>query len=314
MGDILVTGGAGFIGSHVVDAYVQAGFSVAVVDDLSTGKRENLNPLARFYRVDITDREALKEVFEREHPRYVNHHAAHINLRQSVEDPLHDAEVNILGTLNVLELSRIYGVEKVIFASTGGALYGEVEKLPVEETYPPSPLSPYGVAKYSAEQYLRYYAAIWGLPYVALRYGNVYGPRQDPLGEAGVVAIFSRRILRGEPCMVFGDGTRTRDYVFVGDVAEANLRALGAPSGEYNIGTGKETSVLELVRIFEEIVGRKVEVLFTEERKGEVSRIALCTEKARALLSWSPRVTLREGLERTFAWFVEEERHEGDGA
>ncbi len=311
---VLVTGGAGFVGSHVVDAYLQAGFSVTVVDDLSTGRRENVNPRARFYQVDIRDRQALFEVFSRERPRYVNHHAAHINLRHSVEDPLLDASVNILGTLNVLELSREFGVERVIFASTGGALYGEVEELPVSEDYPPSPLSPYGVAKYAAECYLRYYEAVWGIPYVALRYGNVYGPRQDPRGEAGVVAIFSERILKGEPCVVFGDGTKTRDYIFVEDVAWANLLALSAPPGAYNIGTGRETSVLELLALFERIVGRKVEVLFSEERKGEISRIALSIEKAKNALSWEPKVPLEEGLARTFSWFAGGVCHAGHGS
>ncbi|MBC7217844.1 MAG: NAD-dependent epimerase/dehydratase family protein [Candidatus Caldatribacterium sp.] len=311
---ILVTGGAGFIGSHVVDAYLAAGFSVAVVDDLSTGRRENVNPQARFYQVDIRDKSALSEVFSRERPRYVNHHAAHINLRHSVEDPLFDASVNILGTLNVLELAREFGVEKIVFASTGGALYGEVEELPVSEDYPPVPLSPYGVAKYAAECYLRYYEAVWGIPYVALRYGNVYGPRQDPRGEAGVVAIFSERILEGKPCVVFGDGTKTRDYVFVGDVARANLLALSAPSGAYNIGTGKETSVLELVALFERVAGRTVEVVFSEERKGEISRIALSIEKAKNILAWEPQVSLEEGLAETFLWFAEEMRRESHGS
>lgn len=311
---VLVTGGAGFIGSHVVDAYLEAGFSVAVVDNLATGNRKNLNPRARFYEVDIRDRKALHEVFVRERPQFVNHHAAQINLRFSVDDPLYDASVNILGTLNVLELSREFGVERVIFASTGGALYGEVKELPVSEECTPFPLSPYGVAKYAAECYLRYYEAVWGIPYVALRYGNVYGPRQDPKGEAGVIAIFSERILRGEPCVVFGDGTKTRDYVFVADVARANLLALSAPPGAYNIGTGKETSVLELLTLFERVAGRKIEVVFAPERKGEISRIALSAEKAREVLSWEPRVSLEEGLARTFLWFAEEMRHAGHGS
>lgn len=311
---ILVTGGAGFIGSHVVDTYLEAGFSVAVVDNLVTGSRRNLNPQARFYEVDVRDRDALREVFRKERPRFVNHHAAQINLRSSVDDPLYDASVNILGTLTVLELSREFGVEKVIFASTGGALYGEVEELPVSEERVPAPLSPYGVAKYAAECYLRYYEAVWGIPYVALRYGNVYGPRQDPKGEAGVIAIFSERILRGEPCVVFGDGTKTRDYVFVADVAQANLFALSAPPGAYNIGTGRETSVLELLALFEQVVKRKVDVVFAPERKGEISRIALSVERAKRAFSWVPRVSLEEGLERTFFWFAEEMRCAGYGS
>ncbi|MEN3203463.1 MAG: NAD-dependent epimerase/dehydratase family protein [Atribacterota bacterium] len=311
---ILVTGGAGFIGSHVVDAYLEAGFSVVVVDNLVTGSKKNLNPRARFYEVDIRNREALSAVFARERPQFVNHHAAQVNLRFSVDDPLFDASVNILGTLNVLELSKEFGVQKIIFASTGGALYGEVEYLPVPEEYTPMPLSPYGVAKHAVECYLRYYEAIWGIPYVALRYGNVYGPRQDPKGEAGVIAIFSQRILRGEPCIVFGDGRQTRDYVFVEDVARANLLALSAPSGAYNIGTGRETSVLELLALLECAAGRKIEVVFAEERKGEISRIALSIEKARKVLSWEPWVSLEEGLLKTFLWFAEEMHHEGHGS
>lgn len=311
---VLVTGGAGFIGSHVVDTYLEAGFSVAVVDNLVTGNRKNLNPQARFYEVDICDRRALREVFARERPQFVNHHAAQINLRHSVDDPLYDASVNILGTLNVLELSREFGVEKVIFASTGGALYGEVEELPVSEERTPTPLSPYGVAKYAAECYLRYYEAVWEIPYVALRYGNVYGPRQDPKGEAGVIAIFSERILRGEPCVVFGDGTKTRDYVFVADVARANLLALSAPPGAYNIGTGKETSVLELLALFAKVAGREIEVVFAPERKGEISRIALSAEKAKRVLSWEPQTSLEEGLAQTFLWFAEEMRRAGHGS
>lgn len=300
---VLVSGGAGFIGSHVVDNYLAAGYQVVVVDDLSTGKKANLNPAATFYQVDITDSATLRRVFEKEKPDLVNHHAAQINLRRSVEDPTFDAWVNILGSLNLMELSRQFRVEKFIFASTGGAIYGEPDVLPVSEDAIASPLSPYGVAKRSVEMYLEYYQKVWGLEYVALRYGNVYGPRQDPQGEAGVVAIFCGRILRGKPCVIFGDGRKTRDYVYVEDVARANLLAVFAPSGVYNIGTGRETSVLELVELLEKISGRKVEVVFEKERKGEINRIALSCEKAQRILGWVPEVDFLEGLRKTFNFF-----------
>lgn len=305
MVDILVTGGAGFIGSWVVDRYIQEGFSVAVVDNLSTGDRENLNPQASFYEVDITSGEELEKVFAKEKPRYVNHHAAQINLRYSVENPLFDASVNILGSLNVFEMSIRFGVERVIFASTGGAIYGEVNTLPATEDLLPAPLSPYGVSKYAVEKYLEYYKAVQGLDYVALRYGNVYGPRQNPEGEAGVIAIFSSRFLQEKPCVIFGDGTKTRDYVYVEDVARANVLALSAPSGVYNIGTGKETSVLALLNLLEKVSGKEVHRFFSEERKGEINRIALSFEKARKVLCWSPETSLEEGMRRTLSWFAE---------
>jgi UDP-glucose 4-epimerase len=306
MAEILVTGGAGFIGSWVVDWYLREGFSVAVVDNLSTGNRKNVNPRASFYEVDITSGKDLEEVFVRERPRYVNHHAAQINLRYSVENPLFDASVNILGSLQVLEASVRFGVKRVIFASTGGAIYGEVAKLPVGEDTLPTPLSPYGVAKYAVEKYLEYYQRVWGLDYVAFRYGNVYGPRQNPEGEAGVIAIFASRMLQGKPCVVFGDGRKTRDYVYVEDIARANLLALSCPPGVYNLGTGKETSVLELLELFRKISRKEVRWSFGEERKGEINRIALSFEKARNALPWSPQVELEEGMQRTLSWFTEQ--------
>ena len=311
---VLVSGGAGFIGSHVVDGYLVAGYQVVVVDNLSTGKRSNLSPDASFYQVDITDSAALRKVFEIEKPDLVNHHAAQVNLRRSVEDPIFDARVNVLGSLNLIELSRQFRVEKFIFASTGGAIYGEPGALPVKEESATSPLSPYGVAKRSVEMYLEYYYRVWGLEYVALRYGNVYGPRQDPYGEAGVVAIFCGKILEGKPCVIFGNGKKTRDYVYVEDVARANLLAVFAPSGVYNIGTGKETSVLEIVEMLERVSGRKVEVVFDEECKGEINRIALSCEKAREILGWVPEVSFPEGLERTFRFFEGEMQNAGYGS
>lgn len=304
MAKVLISGGAGFIGSHIAEAYLASGFDVVVVDNLSTGKRENLPRGVTFYEGDITSLSDMEEIFFREKPDYVNHHAAQINLRRSTEEPLFDARVNILGSISLLELSVKYRVKKFIFASTGGAIYGEVKTLPAREDMPALPLSPYGVAKRSVELYLNYYHKVQGLDFVALRYGNVYGPRQDPRGEAGVVAIFISRIIKGEPCIIFGDGRKTRDYVYIEDIARANLLALSA-SGIYNLGTGKETSVLDLVEVLKKVSGEDFPVVFGEERKGEIDRIALSSEKAREALGWIPSFSLEEGISHTWEWFKE---------
>jgi len=301
---VLISGGAGFIGSHIAEAYLASGFDVVVVDNLSTGKRENLPRGVTFYEGDITSLSDMEEIFFREKPDYVNHHAAQINLRRSTEEPLFDARVNILGSISLLELSVKYRVKKFIFASTGGAIYGEVKTLPAREDMPALPLSPYGVAKRSVELYLNYYHKVQGLDFVALRYGNVYGPRQDPRGEAGVVAIFISRIIKGEPCIIFGDGRKTRDYIYIEDIARANLLALSA-SGIYNLGTGKETSVLDLVEVLKKVSGEDFPVVFGEERKGEIDRIALSSEKAREALGWTPSFSLEEGISHTWEWFKE---------
>ena len=303
MAKVLISGGAGFIGSHIAEAYLASGFDVVVVDNLSTGKRENLPRGVTFYEGDITSGD-MEEIFFREKPDYVNHHAAQINLRRSTEEPLFDARVNILGSISLLELSVKYRVKKFIFASTGGAIYGEVKTLPAREDMPALPLSPYGVAKRSVELYLNYYHKVQGLDFVALRYGNVYGPRQDPRGEAGVVAIFISRIIKGEPCIIFGDGRKTRDYIYIEDIARANLLALSA-SGIYNLGTGKETSVLDLVEVLKKVSGEDFPVVFGEERKGEIDRIALSSEKAREALGWTPSFSLEEGISHTWEWFKE---------
>lgn len=300
---VLLTGGAGFIGSHVAEAYLREGIEVAVVDDLSSGRQENLPEGARFYRVDVRDRVGLEEVFKAERPEVVNHHAAQIDVRRSVEDPVFDASVNVVGSLNLLELSVKYGVSRFVFASTGGAIYGEPKDLPADESTPPAPLSPYGTSKLCVENYLGYYHRVWGLNYVSLRYGNVYGPRQDPHGEAGVVAIFCGRILSGKPCVVFGDGTQTRDYVYVEDVARVNVLALTSPVGVFNVGTGLRTSVLDLLKALKAVSGREVAVEFAPERRGEVKHISLCGERARRVLGFSPSVGLEEGIRRTFAYF-----------
>lgn len=320
MSTVLVTGGAGFIGSHVVDALIAEGHQVVVVDDLSSGKEENLNPKATFYRMDIGDPQ-LSQVFAKEKIEWVNHHAAQIDVRRSVADPQNDARINILGLLNLLESCQRYGVKGVVFASSGGVVYGEPDDLPVAEDHPKGPLSPYGVSKLSSEYYLYCYHRVHGLPYIALRYGNVYGPRQDPHGEAGVVAIFTGKMLQGEPPTIFGDGEQLRDYVFVEDVVRANLlgmRTLGqAPvpncpdERAYNIGTGVGTSVNELFSRLATIVGFRGEPRRGPERKGELRRIYLAVSKAERELGWRPKVTLEEGLRRTASFFRERSQDVG---
>ena len=301
---ILVTGGAGFIGSHVVDALIERGHEVAVVDDLSTGKREHINPRARFYHLDIRDAQGLEEVFAAERPEIVNHQAARANVRESMEKPILYAEVNVIGSLNLLELSRKYGVEKFIYASTGGAVYGEPEYLPADEAHPINPLDPYGASKHFVEHYLYLYGVNYGLRYTILRYPNVYGPRQDPYGEAGVVAIFTGQMLRGEQAVINGSGEQERDFVYVGDVVEANLLALDrGDGGIYNLGWGFGTSVNEIFARLKEITGYEKEAVHGPPKKGEVFKICLDATKARRELGWVPRISLDEGLRMTVEYF-----------
>ena len=300
---ILVTGGAGFIGSHVVDACLAAGHDVLVVDNLCTGKRENLNPRARFHELDILDTKAA-DLIRDERPDVVNHHAAQMDVRRSVADPLFDARTNVLGTIALLEASRQAGVKKVLFVSSGGAVYGEQETFPAPETHPTWPVSPYGVSKRSGELYCHFYFAEYRMPFVAFRYANVYGPRQDPHGEAGVVAIFSGRMLRGEPVTVNGDGTQTRDYVFVGDVARMSLLALERDAtGPVNIGTGIETDVNQLARTLLEVSGSRSEVRHGPAKAGEQRRSVVDIRRAADVFGWRPEVSLRDGLARTLEFF-----------
>jgi len=300
---VLVTGGAGFIGSNIVDALVNLRHNIFVVDNLSTGKKENINPNAVFYGIDITEKEMLESVFKKVHPEIVFHAAAQIDVRKSVENPQFDGEVNIIGSINVFELSVKYGVKRIVFSSTGGALYGEPSRIPADENTPVEPLSAYGVAKFACEQYLNYFKRLYGLEAVVLRYGNVYGPRQDPLGEAGVIAIFTHRILNNKQPIVYGDGTQTRDYVFVEDVVKANLLSINGKEGTYNIGTGIETSVNQLLELFSRITGNALKAEYAPARKGEVSRIALDCEKVKKELGFVPEVLLEEGLRRTVEWY-----------
>lgn len=301
---ILVTGGAGFIGSNIVDACIKAGHKVVVVDNLSSGKKTNVNPGAHFYRVDITDASGIRKVFAREKVDIVSHHAAQIDVRKSVADPAFDARINILGALNVLEAAKITGVNKVVFSSSGGTIYGECGRKAPDETFRGRPLSPYGITKYSLEFYLAYYSAIHKMKFTCLRYANVYGPRQDPHGEAGVVAIFSERMLRNEDLSIFGDGKQERDYVFVEDVVRANIAALSKGDNEIiNIGTGVRTSVNDLFCEMAAVSGYAREPIYKPARSGELMKSFLNIAKARSILGWKPQVTLSEGLKRTIAYF-----------
>jgi UDP-glucose 4-epimerase len=300
---VLVTGGAGFIGSHVTDALVAAGHDVIVVDDLSTGKRANLNPKARFHQLDIQDPKVI-ELIRDERPAALNLHAAQMDVRRSVADPLFDARVNILGTVNLLEAARKANVRRVMFVSSGGAVYGEQEKFPAPESHPTNPVSPYGVSKRAGELYAFFYQAEYQLAFVALRYANVYGPRQDPHGEAGVVAIFSEKMLRGEPVTINGDGKQTRDYVFVGDVVRANVLALeSTATGPFNIGTGVETDVNELARLLLAASGSRAEIRHGPAKQGEQRRSVVDSKRATDVLGWRPETPLAEGLRRTVEWF-----------
>lgn len=266
---ILVTGGAGFIASHIVDAYIQLGHNVTILDNLSTGSRKNVNPKAKFVHQDIRDADAMHALFGKGRFDAVNHHAAQIDVRRSVADPVFDASVNLLGALTLLEECVKGGVSKVVFASSGGAIYGEQDYFPADEAHPTRPISPYGVAKLSTEQYLFYYNAVHGLDFVSLRYGNIYGPRQNPEGEAGVVSIFTSRMLAGSPVVINGDGRQTRDYVFVGDIVRANVLALDFKgSNTFNVGTGIESDVNTLFRIIKRETGSPCEETHGPAKKG----------------------------------------------
>lgn len=302
---ILVTGGAGFIGSHIVDALIEKGHSVVVVDNLSTGKRENVNKKARFYKADIKSRE-LEKIFQKERPNFVNHQAAQKNVRISIENPRLYLEDNGIGTINVLENCKKYGIKKIVFASTGGAIY-DSRVLPAKEDITKiNPLSPYGITKLVGELYLKFYSEVFGLKCVSLRYNNVYGPRQDFEGEAGVVAIFTNQMLNGKVPIIFGDGNQSRDFVYVGDVVRANIMAIEdskADNKTFNVGTCTETSVNKLFNMLKNMTGYKGNTLHTKAKKGEVRRMFLSYEKINKTLGWQPEVTFEEGLEETVEWY-----------
>lgn len=303
---LLVTGGAGFIGSRVASSFADEGYSVIIIDNLSTGKRENIPQGIKFYHLDICNNIELEEVFSKEKPQYVSHHAAQVNVRRSVSDPCFDAQVNILGTINVLENCQRSNVHKIVFASSGGVLYGEGNDLPFDEESTLRPSSPYGVSKCSGEYYLRCYAQLYGLEFTSLRYSNVYGPGQDPLGEAGVIAIFISEMLKGDSPTIFGDGEQLRDYVYVDDVIMANKLALEkGGGGVFNIGTGRPTSVNELFKMIAALIGFPNKPIYAPRRQGEIFKNFLNIAKPEVLLGWKPRTQLEGGLKKTIAYFKE---------
>jgi len=313
---VLVTGGAGFIGSHVVDAYIRSGHEVVVVDDFSTGRHENLASGIRVHEMDVGDK-SFRKIVSDVQPEVVNHHAAQVSVGLSVENPAEDARLNILGSLAVFEACAQAGVRRLIFSSSGGAIYGDQKDIPCVEIARPIPRSPYGIAKYASEHYLRYYGEVWGLRSVVLRYSNVYGPRQQSVGEAGVISIFCKRILDGEPLAINGDGDQTRDFVFVEDAARANIQALEfllsdqcmANGGEvsqwiFNIGTGTETTINQLANYMIQVAERPIRVVHRVAKPGEQRRSAVSARRAREVLGWQPQVDLQDGLRATLKWFA----------
>ncbi len=302
---VLVTGGAGFIGSHIVEKLVQLEYRVLVVDDLSTGKLRNVPRGVSFYHTDINE-SAVEEIFAREKPSFVFHHAAQISVSNSVRDPIKDSRVNITGTIKLIEAARRYGVDKFIFASTGGALYGDPALTPCSEDHSIIPLSPYGLSKYTCEMYMALYRRLYRLNFVALRYGNVYGPRQDPRGEAGVVAIFSEAMAEKKPIQIFGDGQQQRDFVYVDDVVNANIIAMKEGIvGPFNIGTGVGSSINDIFKILSTQFNYKRSPVYAPARPGDVWKISLDYSKAKQGMGWEPEVPIVEGLEITAQSFME---------
>lgn len=300
---ILITGGAGFIGSHIADACIRAGYTTHIIDNLSTGARANIPPEAVFHEMDIRS-DKPKQLWEQEQFSVLIHTAAQMNVRKSVEDPVMDADINVLGSLNLLEAGRRNGLQKVVFSSTGGAVYGEPVYAPQDEQHPINPVSPYGITKRSLEHYLSYYTKEYGIQTVSLRYANVYGPRQNSKGEAGVVAIFTEQMLAGRTCYINGDGQQTRDYIYVADVVEANMKALSTNhSATYNVGTGRETSVVALFDQLKNVIDPEVEPRHREAMPGEQQRSVIDSGKLSEELSWQQHYTLEEGLRETVAWF-----------
>jgi len=301
---VLVTGGAGFIGSHVADACLAAGHDVAIIDDLSTGWRQNLPEGARFHEANICDADTIERVFAEERPEAICHLAARADVRESMVKPVLYAQTNIIGSLMLLEMARKYHSRKVVYASTGGAVYGEPEYLPVDEEHPINPLDPYGASKHHVEHYLYIYRAHFGVDYTALRFPNVYGPRQDPYGEAGVVAIFANQMLKGETPVIYGSGQQERDFVYVADIARANALALTAAGGEIlNLGSGIGTSINTIFQHLRTITGCDCDEVHGPTKQGEVFRTYLNAARAKASLGWEPEVSLVEGLTRTVAHF-----------
>ena len=301
---ILITGGAGFIGSNIADKYIENGHDVVIVDNLETGRFSNINPKAKFYQMDIRSPE-LESVFLDEKPQVVNHHAAQMDVRRSVVDPKYDADVNVLGSLNLLENARKYQVEHILYSSSGGTVYGEPEYLPCDENHPIHPICPYGATKYMFELYLDMYRYMYDMRYTVFRYPNVYGPRQDPHGEAGVVAIFTGQILKNLPIMITGDGKQQRDFVFVGDVANANVLATenAKDSNVYNLGSATPTDINQIFMALKEITGYPGEAKHGPAKLGETRKIYLNADKIKSNLGWEPTVSLMDGLRATVDYF-----------
>jgi UDP-glucose 4-epimerase len=301
----LITGGAGFIGSHLVDRLIKDGHTIAIIDNLSTGKKENLNKKANFYKIDICNAK-IREIFKKEKPEIVFHLAAQIDVRKSVQNPIEDAQINILGSLNILENCKEFGVKKIIFISSGGAIYGEAKIVPTPESYPANPLSPYGIAKLAIEKYLNYYYEVFNLPFISLRLANVYGPRQNPKGEAGVVAIFTDKLLNNQIPVINGDGTQTRDYVFVNDVVDAAIlafKSLKLRKPIFNIGTGMETSVNDLYKIMTKKIEKNISADHNLAKIGEQERSCLNYSKVAKELNWQPKYNIERGIKMTIDWF-----------
>lgn len=300
--NILVTGGAGFIASHIVDAFIDAGHNVVIIDNLTTGKEENINTKAKFFKLDIRD--DLSKIFDQNKFDVINHHAAQIDVRKSVNDPIYDAQVNIIGTINLLQNAVKYGVKKFMFASTGGAVYGEQDYFPADENHKQQPLSPYGISKLAVEKYLYFYKEIHNLNYTILRYANIYGPRQNPLGEAGVVCIFLDKILAGDQPIINGNGEQTRDYVYVKDVVKANLLTLSEEESEiYNVGTGIETSVNELFKLINENFNNQIKEVHGPAKPGEQMRSVITSDKLYRKFGWKPNTLLKDGLKKTIEYY-----------
>ena len=301
----IVTGGAGFIASHLVDRLIEKGYEVAVIDNLSTGNKDNLNLKADFYNFDIQDQK-ISEIFKKVKPEIVFHYAAQIDVRKSVDDPLESAKTNILGSLNILENCKKFGVKKIVFASSGGAIYGEAEVIPTSEDYSPKPVSPYGIEKLVFEHYLYFYKKEYNLDYLSLRFANIYGPRQNSKGEAGVVAIFCDKMMRGEKIIINGDGKQTRDFVFVEDVISANILGIeNNKSGVFNVGTSKETDVNDIFCELDKLFDSKIQKIHGPQKAGEQKRSCLDFGKIKKDFGWEPKYNIEKGLLKTQEWFKE---------
>ena len=307
MSKVLITGGAGFIGSHITDKLIEKGHQVVVIDNLSTGKKENLNPKDKFYEADICNSE-ISQIFQKEKPEIVFHFAAQIDVRKSVKDPIQDARVNILGSLNLLQNCQKMGVKKFIFASSGGAIYGDTNVILTPETHVENPESPYGICKLTIEKYLHFYKETFRLNYTTLRLANIYGPRQNSKGEAGVIAIFCDKMLKNEKVVINGDGKQSRDFVFVDDIVNAALLSIEQEKSDiYNIGTGIETNINEIFKKIKELTNSNTEEIHIPAKLGEQRRSCLDNSKAKKELNWKPEYNLEEGLEKTVKWFKEDE-------